>query len=841
MRRRFHWFAAVLCLQAVWCVLSHADSFTTNIISGVSTNTGTYYILGNTGSSNYLEINTGGSLACTYAALGNSLAASNNTAMVTGLNSMLTASNGLYFESAGNSLIVSNGGVLNIPRDSYIGDGLGANGNQVLLNGTGSLWNSGSLVIGYYGTGNQVQILNGAEVLNTGGVILGTELSSNNILVVSGAGSRVMDSGRFFMGAGGPGNQFTLSDGASFLCAGAMIGGTGNVIVVTGTNTTWTNTGSIDLGYCCGVSNRLTISYGAVVSNTEAEIGNDGGGNTIIVDGAGTIWRNRELGFGVGPNNTLIVTNGATVYSSLNVHIGDGMGANNNMIVVTGTNTLWSNSGSLLVGSYGSGNRFLITDGARVLSNSFIEFATVSSNNSLTVAGPDSLLTDSGSLFMGSSGSANTLVVSSGAKLSCASATISYDNNDTVLITGSNTVWNNNGALTFASSGTNNQLVVSAGAVASNDDCYIGSSSSSRSNIVLVSGFGTTWNAGCINVGGSSWNSFIVSNDAIVNASCINISGGPSNQVVVTGTNTICNGGSITVGSPPGHDFLRIENGGQLLSGGTDAHVGGGFSSGALVTGQGSSWTGIGLLMVMPGSGGTQITIADNATVKASHMIVLAPQPSAPPGLPNNTGLSISSGGILIVTNATNEARIELQLGDTLLNQGVIIGNSLSISSQCQVTGCGTIVGNISNFGTLAVTCPGGTLTLAGIVTNNATITATNGADIEFLGPVVNNGTINVINGFVHFQSTFINHGFYADAASVLKTPNLSFNGLNSVISFGGVSGKTYAVEYTDNLMSSNWLALVGNILANGGNTQFTDTGAANLTQRFYRVHLILP
>ena len=36
--------------------LLHAESFTTNIISGFATNTGNTYIVGNTGSSNYLEI-----------------------------------------------------------------------------------------------------------------------------------------------------------------------------------------------------------------------------------------------------------------------------------------------------------------------------------------------------------------------------------------------------------------------------------------------------------------------------------------------------------------------------------------------------------------------------------------------------------------------------------------------------------------------------------------------------------------------------------------------------------------------------------------------------------------
>ena len=82
--KRFHWIALVLCLQIGWSGSSRADSFTTNIVSGTSTNIVGDYVLGDTGSLNYLEINSGGVLACGTGLIGYTVSASNNAALITG-------------------------------------------------------------------------------------------------------------------------------------------------------------------------------------------------------------------------------------------------------------------------------------------------------------------------------------------------------------------------------------------------------------------------------------------------------------------------------------------------------------------------------------------------------------------------------------------------------------------------------------------------------------------------------------------------------------------------------------------------------------------------------------
>lgn len=485
---------AAVYLWAGWSVAARADSFTTNIISGVTTNTGTTYILGNTGSSNYLEIEGGGALFSREAWFGGgSLAASNNSALVTGSNSTWASALDIDFNSAGNSLVVSNGGALGSSTTSYIGSGPGADNNLVVLTGTGSVWNDGSLWIGYFGAGNELQVLNGAQVSGNGSLSIGSEVSSNSALIITGPNSSLMNSGSIFMGDYGPGqgsgglsNQLVLGGGASLICAGMQVSGTGNVITVTGSNTAWIINGEFDLAQIGpGIGNQLTINAGAVVSNTTFSCGGDdtSADSTVVVDGPGTVWYNHAFFFGSSSNNTLLVTNGATIYTSQIVDIGDGVGANNNLVAVTGTNTVWSNSGSLMIGHYdGVGNELEVLNGAQMVGNTAIWLDEGISNSSLMVSGPNSLLTSSGSLYMGAGGPGNQLTLSNGATFICSSAVVANSNN-TVLVTGSNTVWNNTGTLAFGyCCGNSNQLLISAGAAVSNGDCTI----STTNNLILI-------------------------------------------------------------------------------------------------------------------------------------------------------------------------------------------------------------------------------------------------------------------------------------------------------------------------------------------------------------------
>jgi T5SS/PEP-CTERM-associated repeat protein len=486
----------------------------------------------------------------------------------------------------------------------------------------------------------------------------------------------------------------------------------------------------------------------------------------------------------------------------------------------------------------GLGNQFQILNGAQMLSNTSVILGLGTSSNTLVVAGANSLLMNSGSFQMVST-PGHQLIVSNGAQFTCSGATVDGSNR-VVTITGSNTVWSNSGSLQFGRHGSNNVLSISDGAAVSNRDAYIGTNSSG--NRVVISGAKSIWNTASVTIGiGTSGNQLIISNGAALDSGSMTIGlEGPGNALILTGSNTVCNGGTVVVGLSAGgnakFNVLSIQDGARLSLNNSSATISaGGFGNQVVVTGPGSQWTGINALTVGPSDMMCQFTISNGATVQAAQMVV----GKIFNGSSNQ--VSILNGGTLIVTNGSGTAPLILtQTATITLNAGTLIGNSILISNLCRITGCGTIVGNIKNLGTLAINCPGGTLTILGAVTNYATILATNDADVEFLGPVVNNGTIDVINGWAHFQGGLINQGVYRDAGSVLRITSFNANGGDIAFGFLTVSNKSYAVEYTDDLIAGTWLVLT-NITGSGVATQIVDPGAAVFTQRFYRVHLSLP
>ena len=144
-----------------------------------------------------------------------------------------------------------------------------------MVTGTNSLWsNSGSLVIGWLCSGAQLSIENGARVVSSNFVWLGTDGVASNVLIVTGPNSTLADSGGFLMGAGGPDNQFTLSDGGQFTSVGADIDGTNNVVTIYRQQHRLEQWRKPYVGQYTGL-NRVTISDGAVVSNADCYIGNN--------------------------------------------------------------------------------------------------------------------------------------------------------------------------------------------------------------------------------------------------------------------------------------------------------------------------------------------------------------------------------------------------------------------------------------------------------------------------------------------------------------------------------------------------------------------------------------
>jgi T5SS/PEP-CTERM-associated repeat protein len=289
--------------------------------------------------------------------------------------------------------VVSNGGVVRNTTGT-VGSGAGANSNSVLVAGAGSLWsNSADVFIGLGGSFNQLVLSNGGVVANAVGTVGNSGGANSNAVLVTGAGSLWTNNGSLTIGNAGAFNQLVVSNGGVVRNTLGTVGGSGsnNLVVVTGAGSLWSNSGSVLVG-SGGTFSRLVISDGGVVANSVANVGNNSGlsGNSILVTGAGSLWTNNgSLTLGsAGSFNQLVLSNGGVVANTLGT-IGSGSGANSNSVLVTGAGSFWSNRTDLVVGTDGNGNRLTITNGGTVFASNavYLGLNSISSNNLLAVGG----------------------------------------------------------------------------------------------------------------------------------------------------------------------------------------------------------------------------------------------------------------------------------------------------------------------------------------------------------------------------------------------------------------------------------------------------------------------
>jgi T5SS/PEP-CTERM-associated repeat protein len=201
-------------------------------------------------------------------------------------------------------LIIQNAGVLNCGT-SYIGYEANADNNLVLVNGPGSSWNCYDINIGLSGSANTLRIENGGQVSCTFGTIGYNDSSSNNLVLVSGSNS-ALSSISFGNGSGygnqlvvtnggrvsnqgspsvGQGYTVTVTDGGQYTTYGTVC--VGATVAVTGTGSTWTggffslqgfstitisNGGQLlvpyDVDLLDGSSNQLTIAEGGTLTTS---------------------------------------------------------------------------------------------------------------------------------------------------------------------------------------------------------------------------------------------------------------------------------------------------------------------------------------------------------------------------------------------------------------------------------------------------------------------------------------------------------------------------------------------------------------------------------------------
>ncbi len=300
-----------------------------------------------------------------------------------------------------NQLLLTNGALLTNSGDGLLGLSSAARSNAVFVSGTSSRWlMGGDLYVGSNGAFNQLVISNGALVGNVFGYVGFNTSSSNNEVIVTGTNSFWSNSSGQRVGRSGSGNRLVISDGGlvgtSFCTIGENPSSSNNEVLVTGVGSFWSNRFNLSVGGF-GSGNRLVISNGALVGNNLSFLGAASDNNVALVTGAGSFWSNRfDLSVGQGGSgNQLLITNRGLVGNSDGT-IGVGTSSSNNEALVTGAGSFWSNRNSLFVGESGSGNRLIITNGGTVFASNavYLGFESSSSNNLLTVGGSGLIVTN---------------------------------------------------------------------------------------------------------------------------------------------------------------------------------------------------------------------------------------------------------------------------------------------------------------------------------------------------------------------------------------------------------------------------------------------------------------
>jgi T5SS/PEP-CTERM-associated repeat protein/autotransporter-associated beta strand protein len=253
----------------------------TLMVNAGSISNNTLFTLGYSTSGNTLILTNGGVVDAGDTFTGDYFTSSNNSILVTGAGSLL--SNSIEFDvgtsSSSNSLVISNGGVVVAQRTFVNREAIDTSNNSILVTGAGSLLsNSIALYVGYYGSSNSLVISNGG-VVDAPSTYLGNEniLSSNNSILVTGAGSLLNNSIELDVGAASSSSSLVISNGGVVDAQDTYVGNSSsnNSILVTGAGSLLSNSIALYVGYYG--NGTLTIASGGKVISPLTVVTNGNG------------------------------------------------------------------------------------------------------------------------------------------------------------------------------------------------------------------------------------------------------------------------------------------------------------------------------------------------------------------------------------------------------------------------------------------------------------------------------------------------------------------------------------------------------------------------------------
>jgi T5SS/PEP-CTERM-associated repeat protein len=228
-----------------------------------------------------------------------------------------------------------------------------------IISGVMSNW-SGDYIIGYTNDAEVLLIQSGGVLSDADGYVSGTDHfddgvltgTGNNAAIVNGTGSVWNNGGELYVGGGaGHNNQLIVTNGGAVYSVGGAVGfldGDNSTVLVTGSGSVWSDAGDLFVGDVDQGHSSLIISDGGVVYDYTGYLGTMVGGNLIVVTGSGSAWSNRNgVILSSAGGDSLIVSNGGAVYDDSATLFGD----ERESVLVTGTGSVWNTSGEIKIES----------------------------------------------------------------------------------------------------------------------------------------------------------------------------------------------------------------------------------------------------------------------------------------------------------------------------------------------------------------------------------------------------------------------------------------------------------------------------------------------------------
>ena len=692
-----------------------------------------------------------------------------NSIVIAGTNSAWSSDGTLFLGTygAGNSLTVKGGSVL-------VG--------SIIANGTLEV-DGGTLVISN-ALGNASLTL--GQVIQSRFILNGGTVSADGLILTNGAKSaitfpsgwlrsgntRIANNSVFSVGDGTGGAVFALAGGrhsfadglwirtnAQLFGCGAVEGGVlvqGTVRIDCGGTSfftgTVTNYGLIEVangGYL--VFPDSLVNYGQIVATNGAvrylaDFENNGtvsgdvqNGNNVWTSSTDGRWEDALNWSGGTPTNWqgCLITNSASKTVTIDSTTAGIYPASLAITKLTlaapggSTNVLWMNNS-------GTNSPLQIADsftlgggGKLVVSNAALEVSRLTAG-SFTVDGEVSL---SAAVLVVTNGTTSVSVNGTG-QVTVSSSTVltretylgqSTNQPGRLTVVGNGATWNGSDNLYIGSVVAGNSLTVTNGGRVLDAIGYIGYSSSSSNNSVLIADPGSVWsNRGILSVS-SAGNNLVVRNGGRVFDTSSNV-GSISNTLIVTDPGSVwtnTSGMSLGVFSSSSGNTLVISNGAKIASASCDL----GGQTSVFVDGTGSVWSATsGFSLGMYYGGSNRVVVSNGARMIGGTYAGTGFGPA---------GKSID-GNVLVVTGPgsvlSNNSTIELAYHYGSGNSLIITNNGLVVDNTCYIGPDNYDVANSASSNNVRVVD-------GGVWRNNVVYVGNQGSDNSL---VVNGGTVTV-------------------------------------------------------------------------------------------------